>query len=67
MTGIAFQEQSDYRSLSEAASEQLLALMHRKPDAVICLATGATPVLTYQLLVEKITAQQVDISRITFV
>lgn len=67
MTGIAFQEQSDYRSLSEAASEQLLALMHRKPDAVICLATGATPVLTYQLLVDKITAQQVDISRITFV
>jgi len=67
MNGITFQEQSDYRSLSEAASEQLVALIRRKPDAVICLATGATPVLTYQLLVEKITAQHVDISKVTFV
>lgn len=67
MNGITFQEQSDYRSLSEAASEQLFALIRRKPDAVICLATGATPVLTYQLLVEKITAENVDISQVTFV
>ncbi|UJD96185.1 galactosamine-6-phosphate isomerase [Lelliottia amnigena] len=67
MNGITFQVQSDDSSLSEAASEKLLALIHRKPDAVICLATGATPVMTYQLLVEKIIAQQVDISRITFV
>lgn len=67
MTGITFQEHRDYHTLSEAASEQLLTLVQRKPDSVICLATGATSVLTYQLFVEKVKAQKTDISRVTFV
>ncbi|VDR24447.1 galactosamine-6-phosphate isomerase [Raoultella terrigena] len=43
MSRITFQELSDYRALSEDVSERLLALIQRKPNAVICLATGATP------------------------
>ncbi len=42
-------------------------VIRRKPDAVICLATGATPLLTYHYLVEKIHQQQVDVSQLTFV
>ncbi len=34
---------------------------------MICLATGATPLLTYHYLVEKIHQQQVDVSQLTFV
>lgn len=67
MSAIAFQEHPDYDSLSEAASEQLLALVQRKPDAVICVATGATPLLTYQRFVDKVNAARVDLSRVTFV
>ena len=52
MGDIVFHESSDYRALSESASDHLIALIHRKPDALICLATGATPLLTYQLFVE---------------
>lgn len=42
MSAIAFQDYPDYESLSEAASEHLLTLVQCKPDAVICVATGAT-------------------------
>ncbi|EMM4086396.1 galactosamine-6-phosphate isomerase [Shigella flexneri] len=56
-----------YTALSERASEYLLTLIRSKPDAVICLATGATPLLTYHYLVEKIHQQQVDVSQLTFV
>ena len=42
-------------------------MIRSKPDAVICPATGATPLLTYHYLVEKIHQQQVDVSQLTFV
>lgn len=57
----------NYQSLSEAASEKLVTLIRRKPDAIICMATGATPLLTYRLFVEKVKAQKVDVSQATFV
>ena len=60
------QQVENYTALSERASEYLLAVIRRKPDAVICLATGATPLLTYHYLVEKIHQQQVDVSHLTF-
>ncbi|MZR40335.1 galactosamine-6-phosphate isomerase [Escherichia coli] len=40
------QQVENYTALSERASEYLLAVIRSKPDAVICLATGATPLLT---------------------
>ncbi len=47
------QQVENYTALSERASEYLLAVIRSKPNAVICLATGATPLLTYHYLVEK--------------
>ena len=61
------QQVENYTALSERASEYLLAVIRSKPDAVICPATGATPLLTYHYLVEKIHQQQVDVSQLTFV
>ncbi len=58
------QQVENYTALSERASEYLLAVIRSKPDAVICLATGATPLLTYHYLVEKIHQQQVDVSQL---
>ena len=43
------QQVENYTALSERASEYLLAVIRSKPNAVICLATGATPLLTYHL------------------
>jgi len=57
----------DYDELSFAACEEIIRIIKTKPDAVLCLATGQSPILTYQLLVEKITTEKIDISNITFI
>ncbi|MDE5205323.1 galactosamine-6-phosphate isomerase [Citrobacter amalonaticus] len=56
-----------YEALSELASERLVEVITSKPDATICLATGATPELTYRFFVEKIQQRHVDIRNVTFV
>lgn len=52
------QQVENYTALSERASEYLLAVIRSKPNAVICLATGATPLLTYHYLVKKSTSSR---------
>lgn len=44
----------NYRALSERASDYLAAFIQNKPDVVICLATGGSPLLTYRYFVEKV-------------
>ena len=57
----------NYNTLSDRASEHLVTFIQKKPDAVICLATGSTPLLTYRYFVEKVRQRQMDISQVTFV
>lgn len=57
----------DNDELSFATSEEIIRIIKSKPDAVLCLATGQSPILTYQMLVEKIIADKIDISKITFI
>ncbi|QEC65901.1 glucosamine-6-phosphate deaminase [Panacibacter ginsenosidivorans] len=57
----------DYEALSLAASEEIIRVIKTNPAAVLCLATGQSPVLTYQLFVEKIIAENIDLSRCTFI
>ena len=54
---------NDYQELSDAAATLMLDLVKHKPGALCCFATGDSPKLTYQLLVEKAKAQGVDFSR----
>ncbi|HED3139185.1 galactosamine-6-phosphate isomerase [Citrobacter farmeri] len=56
-----------YDALSDRASERLIQVIQDKPDATICLATGATPELTYRFFVEKIQQRHVDIRNVSFV
>jgi len=57
----------NYRSLSENASDEIIRLVRNRPNATICLASGDTPRLCYQLMVEKATAAKIDFSAISFV
>jgi galactosamine-6-phosphate isomerase len=41
---------ADYEALSQAAAARVLAELRRKPEAIVCLATGASPRRTYELL-----------------
>jgi glucosamine-6-phosphate isomerase len=57
----------DYETLSFAVSEEIIRVIKANPATVLCLATGQSPVLTYQLFVEKIIAENIDLSRTTFI
>lgn len=57
----------DYETMSEIGAQLLLDTIRRKPDAVICLATGSSPKRMYEKLCETINDERIDLSQITFV
>lgn len=57
----------DYQTLSEHAADEILQEVKNHPHAVICLASGDTPRLTYRLMVEKSISQKVDFKKVTFI
>lgn len=48
----------------ELAAETILRLISRKPDAVLGVATGSTPLTTYQALARSVQANNVDVSSV---
>lgn len=57
--------QSDAQSASVVAARLISHLLREKPDAVIGLATGNTPILLYNELVRKFREGHMDFSRVT--
>ena len=57
----------DYDEMSEKAAALFFAQITLKPDAVLGLATGSTPVGTYRQLTELCRAGRLDCSRVTTV
>jgi galactosamine-6-phosphate isomerase len=57
----------DYEELSQYAADTIINCIKNKPNAVLCLATGDTPRLTYKYLVEKLLKANIDISGCTFI
>ena len=58
---------ADNEQLSAAAADIILSLLKENPTAVLCLATGDTPKLAYELVVKKAAAENVDFSQCYFV
>lgn len=56
-----------YRKLSVFAAEQILETVKSNPHSTLCLATGDSPKLTYQLLVQEVVRQKINLDRIHFV
>src|SRR6185503_12201219 len=54
---------NDYNAMSAAAADMIIDCMKSKPDALLCFATGNTPILTYKLLAEKVKLQNIDLSK----
>lgn len=54
----------DYKEMSEMAADIIGAQVLLKPDAVLGLATGSTPVGTYEELVRRYEAGRLDFSKI---
>jgi len=54
----------DYQALSRVAAQEIVAEIQRKPDIVLGLATGVTPVGLYRELVRRYRLGDVDFSRV---
>lgn len=57
----------DYHELSAHAAATIVDLVSRKPNAVLCLAAGDTPRLTYEMVAKKAGVQKIDFSNATFI
>lgn len=57
----------DYPELSANVADEIISLIKRKPDAVICLASGDTPRLTCQVFAERAIKEKIDTSKFTFI
>ena len=59
--------EKDYEAMSRRAAGILAAQVILKPDCVLGLATGSSPVGAYQELVRRYQAGELDFSRVTSV
>lgn len=50
---LQLQEFADHEAVSQFAAERLCEQLRRKPDSLLCLATGSTPTRTYELVAER--------------
>ncbi len=56
-----------YDALSDHTARHIAALLRQKPDAMLCLASGDTPIGTFRRLTELAQAGEADVSHCTFV
>jgi glucosamine-6-phosphate deaminase len=57
--------QRDYAAMSRAAAQIVVDVLNTKPNAVLGMATGSTPLGLYQELVRLHQVEQLDFSRVT--
>ena len=57
----------DYEDMSRKAANLISAVMTMKPDCVLGLATGSSPVGTYRHLIRRYENGDLDFSRVTTV
>src|SRR6266516_5742865 len=57
--------QRDYAAMSKVAAQIVAELLNTKPNAVLGMATGSTPLGLYQELVRLHKKEQLDFSRVT--
>lgn len=58
---------NSYDDLSRQAADAVTALVKQKPEAVICLASGNTPLGTCEWIVKKAAIEKIDFSKCTFI
>lgn len=64
---MTFHQFPDHATLSQYTAEHIAAIINQKPDALLCLASGDTPIETYHQFVELAKNGRVDVSQCTFV
>ena len=64
---MTLQKFPDYNTLSQHTAEHIAAVIHQKPNALLCLASGDTPTESYRQFVGLAQSGKVDVSQCTFV
>jgi glucosamine-6-phosphate isomerase len=57
----------DYENISNVVADEVINYVKHKPGAVLCLASGDSPRLTYNLIAEKGKSLNVNFQNVTFV
>ena len=57
--------QRDYQQMSKVAARIVAEVLNTKPNAVLGMATGSTPLGLYQELVRLHKVEQLDFARVT--
>lgn len=64
---MTYQTFPTHADLSQHAAEHMANLINQKPDALLCVASGDTPIETYRRFVDLVQSQSIDLSRCQFV
>lgn len=64
---MSFRRFPTYAELSQHAAGHIAALLKRKPDALICLASGATPIGTFHQLVDLAQTGHANLNQCSFI
>lgn len=60
-------ETKSYQELSDKATEKIMEQIRKKPDSILCLAGGDTPIGTFKRMVEAAKSGKADFSQCRFV
>ena len=59
--------ENNYHEMSARTAEMIISTIKTKPDALLCLAAGETPRLSYTMVAERVKQENIDVSRCKFV
>ncbi|MCC6703379.1 MAG: glucosamine-6-phosphate deaminase, partial [Thermomicrobiales bacterium] len=66
MASVPVQVVADYEAMSAEAARNVAEAVAAKPDLVLALPTGSTPLGMFRKLIELQAAGDLDLSRVTF-
>ncbi len=58
---------NNQNELAVKVATQIVDQIKEKPDALICFATGESPMATYKVLVQELKTQQIDFTKFTMI
>ena len=62
--GIEFIETKDFQELSQISAELMVECVRKKPDSLFCLATGSSPTRAYEIFVELVNKQHINVQKL---
>lgn len=62
--GIEFIETKDFEELSRISAEVMADCVRRKPDSLFCLATGSSPSRAYEIFVELVKKEKINVQNL---